>query len=59
MATLDASQMAGLDGGGFWGGIACGLAISTAFVAATSPDPFSKIALLTYGGAFIGCASAF
>ena len=58
MNTLTRSDMEVLLGGGFWGGLACGLAIMTAFVAATSPEPFSKIALLSYGGAFIGCASA-
>ncbi len=59
MKTLSRSEMEGLPGGGFWGGMACGLAITTAFVAATSPEPFSKIALLAYGGAFIGCTTAF
>ena len=58
MTTLTRNEMEGLLGGGFWGGLACGLAITTAFIAATSPEPFSKIALISYGGALIGCASA-
>ncbi len=59
MKTLSHSECEGLSGGGFWGGLACGLAITTAFVSATSPDPFSKLALITYGGTLIGCATAF
>lgn len=58
MNTLTRSDMEELLGGGFGGGLACGLGIITAFVAVTSPEPFSKIALLSYGGALIGCASA-
>ncbi len=59
MTRLTQRESAQLVGGGFWGGLACGLALTSAFVSVTSPDPFSKIALLTYGGGLIGCANAF
>ena len=58
MNTLTRSDMEELLGGGFGGGLTCGLGIITAFAAVTSPEPFSKVALLSYGGTFIGCASA-
>lgn len=58
MRSLSQGEIDGLSGGGFWGGLACGLALTTAFVAATSPEPLGKLALLSYGGALVGCASA-
>ena len=54
MNTLTRSDMEGLLGGGFGGGLACGLSIITAFVAVTSPEPFSKIALLRTGAPLTG-----
>lgn len=59
MQELTINQMAELDGEGFWGGVACGLAIVGSVAAAISPDPFSKVALVTYGGTVIGCITAF
>jgi hypothetical protein len=49
--------MSGIRGGGFWSGFGCGLGLATAFVVITSPDPWSKLALLGYGGALLGCIS--
>lgn len=59
MTTLDTMEMRELVGGGFWGGVGCGLGLVVAFTAMTSPDPFSKIALLSYGSTLVGCAAAF
>jgi hypothetical protein len=59
MGSLTETEMEALSGGGFWGGLACGLALTAAFVAATSPEPFGKLGLISYGSTLIGCASAF
>ena len=55
MTTLTRDSMSDIRGGGFWEGFGCGLGLATAFVVFTSPDPFSKLALLSYGGALLGC----
>jgi hypothetical protein len=55
MSTLTHDAMGDIRGGGFWGGFGCGLGLATAFVVITSPDPLSKLALLSYGGALLGC----
>jgi hypothetical protein len=55
MTTLTRDAMVEIRGGGFWSGFGCGLGLATAFVVFTSPDPFSKLALLGYGGALLGC----
>lgn len=59
MRELTAQEMAQVEGEGFWSGLACGLAITASVAAAVSPDPFSKVALVTYGGTAIGCIAAF
>jgi hypothetical protein len=46
-------------GGGFWSGLACGLGLVGTFYAVVSPDPFAKIALVTYGGTLVSCVTAF
>jgi hypothetical protein len=58
MTSLTIEEQTEIIGGGFWGGLACGLGLATAFVLATSPDPVSTVALLTYGATAIGCLSA-
>lgn len=58
-SALDDSAEMMLEGGGFWSGVACGLGIVFVIIAATSPDPFSKIALATYGASALGCVLAF
>ncbi|MEX1256012.1 MAG: hypothetical protein WEG36_00185 [Gemmatimonadota bacterium] len=59
MHTLNREEMALVHGGGFWSGVACGLGAVTALVAWTSPDPFSKLAILAYGGGAISCITAY
>ncbi len=59
MTTMTEGAMGELNGGGFWSGFGCGLGLATAFVAVTSPEPFSKLALLNYGGTLLGCFMAF
>lgn len=59
MQTLDAHEMVTLQGGGFWGGVACGLSAVGSFVLWTSPDPFSKLAAISYSGTAIGCLAAY
>lgn len=58
MRTLSLDEQAQIVGGGFWGGLACGLGLAVAFALATSPDPVSTLALLSYGGTAIGCLAA-
>ncbi len=59
MRELTVEEMTQLDGEGFWSGLGCGLGLAGSAYAALSPDPFSKIALVTYGGTLAGCYSAF
>jgi hypothetical protein len=59
MRTLCAGEMVEMEGGGFWSGVACGIGVVTAFVAITSPDPLSKLALLGYGAGVISCVTAY
>lgn len=59
MTALDLREMNEVVGSGFLGGLSCGLGLTAAFVAVISPDPFSKLAVLTYGATLAGCASAF
>jgi hypothetical protein len=56
LSTLEMGQ---LEGGGFWSGVGCGLGIVGSFYALVSPDPFSKFALLNYGGTLLSCVTAF
>ncbi len=59
MHELTIDQMRALEGEGFWSGVGCGLGLAGSAYAVLSPDPFSKIALVTYGGTLAGCYSAF
>jgi hypothetical protein len=59
MSELAPSELLRLSGGDFWGGVGCGLGLVTVFFVAVSPDPFSKIALVTYGGTAVACLTAF
>jgi hypothetical protein len=59
MKRLSMVELEQVRGGGFWSGMACGLSAVGAFVLWTSPDPFSKLAALTYSGAAIGCVTAY
>lgn len=56
MHELTQAEMQSLDGEGFWGGVGCGLGTVAALVSWTSP--ITRMAMLTYGGAAIGCWSA-
>lgn len=59
MTTLECAEMSELVGGGFLGGLSCGLGLTASFVAVISPEPLSKLALVTYGATLLGCVSAF
>jgi len=59
MQSLSTREIEQVNGGGFWSGVACGFGAVGAFVLWTSPDPFSKLAALTYSGAAIGCITAY
>lgn len=59
MTALDAREMDEVVGGGFLSGLSCGLGLTASFVAVVSPDPFSKLAVLTYGATLFGCVAAF
>lgn len=58
MTALEAREMEEIVGGGFLAGLSCGLGLTASFVAVISPDPFSKLALITYGATLLGCVSA-
>lgn len=59
MEAMGRQEMSAVEGEGFLGGAACGLGLVAAFAAVVSPDPLSKVSLLTYGGTALGCISAF
>jgi hypothetical protein len=59
MRDLCADELGMVMGGGFWSGLACGLGLVGTFYAVVSPDPFAKIALVTYGGTLVSCVTAF
>jgi hypothetical protein len=59
MIELTMEEMGELKGGEFWSGFGCGLATVGAFVLIVSPDPLSKVALITYAGTIARCATAF
>lgn len=58
MQELTAMELEALYGEGwrdFLYGVGCGLAIVGSVAAAVSPEPFSKGALVAYGGFAISC----
>jgi hypothetical protein len=59
MTSLTTQEMTQIEGGGFWGGFACGLSAVGSLVLWTSPDPFSKLAALSYSATAIGCITAY
>ena len=59
MREMAVVEMLEVRGGGFWTGLGCGLGIVASFWAALSPDPFSKISLITHGGTLVACVTAF
>jgi len=58
MEILMDRELRAVEGAGFWGGMGCGIGLVGAFVAVVSPEPLGKLALLTYGGALVGCITA-
>lgn len=58
-AELSVVEMEQVEGGDFWSGLGCGLGALTSFYTLVSPEPFSKLALLGYGGTLISCTTAF
>ena len=59
MRELTMQEMQSVEGSGFLSGFTCGLALTGAFVLMVSPEPFSKVALITYVGTATRCVSAF
>ena len=59
MRELTMAEMEDLSGGGFLTGLACGISVVLSFWGAVSPDPFSKVMLLTHGATLIACVTAF
>lgn len=59
MRELTIQEMSTLEAEGFWSGVGCGLGLAATAYAVLSPEPFSKVAVVTYGGTLISCVGAF